>query len=273
MRISSAHVHSTYCDGKNTVREMIEAAIGNGFTGVGISSHGVQDFDLPYCMPSFEVEKQYKQEVRRLAEVYADKIKVWLGVERDCYSLSDPSGYDYFIASQHYVMFDKTWLPVNADKKEIDYVLEKYCGGDVYKIIEKYFDVFTKYIIEKRPNIVGHFDIIKRLNDSYAYFDMDDLRYIDLAKSAMRKIIGHCDMLEINTSMIERRGVQYMYPSPQLLRFWQNLGGDIIINSDCHYKELMTSGYTMAIEEARKAGFKRMQVLGPDCMFESVDLI
>lgn len=271
MRISSAHVHSTFCDGKNTIQEMIEAAIEHGFESIGISSHGVQDFDFPYCMSSFEVENQYIQEVNRLAKMYANDIKVWLGVERDCYSLSDPSKYEYFIASQHYVMFNNAWLPVNATKNEIDEVLEKYCDGNVFRILEKYFDEFSKYIAEKKPSIIGHYDIIKRLNDSYLYFDIGNPRYLQLAKNTMEKVINHCDLMEINTSLIEKRGVQYMYPSPPLLRHWQSLGGKIIINSDCHYKELMTCGYTIAIREAQKANFKNMCVLGTDHLFDLIN--
>ncbi len=273
MRISSAHVHTTFCDGRNTVQEMIESAIENGFKSIGISSHGVQDFDLPYCMASFDVEKQYIQEVKRLVKKYEGKIKIWLGVERDCYSLSNPDNYEYFIASQHYIWFEDIWLPVNATKDEIDLVLNKYCNGSIYQILEKYFDEFSRYIADKKPNIIGHFDIIKRLNDSYSYFSLDDERYIGLAKKTMDKIIHHCNLMEINTCLIEKKGIEYMYPCPTLLKYWQELGGKIIINSDCHYKELMTSGYKIAIEEAKKANFKEMYVLGESNeMLEKIDL-
>ena len=272
MKISSAHVHTTFCDGKNTAREMIEAGINCGFTSIGISSHAVQDFDKEFCMESFEVENQYINEVRLLASEYKDRIKVWLGIERDTYSISDPKKYDYFLASNHYFFFDNNWTPVNAKKHEIDYLLDKYCNGDIFKLITKYFNEFTDYIVNIKPTIIGHFDLIKRVNDSYTYFDENDDKYLKLAKRAMNKIISVCDLLEVNSSVIERRGINFIYPSITLLKYWFSLGGKIILNSDCHYSNRMTSGYDKAIEIIKKAGFKEMQVLGVNSLFETTKI-
>ena len=37
--LQNLHTHSTFCDGKNTPREMIEAAIALGFNSLGFSGH------------------------------------------------------------------------------------------------------------------------------------------------------------------------------------------------------------------------------------------
>ena len=41
------HNHTTMCDGKNSAREMAEAAIAAGFTDFGFSGHGHSPFDFP----------------------------------------------------------------------------------------------------------------------------------------------------------------------------------------------------------------------------------
>ena len=44
------HVHTTFCDGKNTAEEMVKAAIALGMDEIGFSSHAHQPFDFDYCM-------------------------------------------------------------------------------------------------------------------------------------------------------------------------------------------------------------------------------
>ena len=38
------HTHTTYCDGKETAEQMVQAAIAKGFTRLGFSGHGFNDF-------------------------------------------------------------------------------------------------------------------------------------------------------------------------------------------------------------------------------------
>ena len=33
------HMHTTFCDGKNTPEEMVQEALARGFTTIGFSSH------------------------------------------------------------------------------------------------------------------------------------------------------------------------------------------------------------------------------------------
>ena len=39
------HTHTTFCDGKNTPRQMVESAFRKGLTDFGISGHG----DYSFC--------------------------------------------------------------------------------------------------------------------------------------------------------------------------------------------------------------------------------
>ena len=44
------HIHSTYCDGKSTLRESVDSAIEKGFATIGFSGHSYTFFDESYCM-------------------------------------------------------------------------------------------------------------------------------------------------------------------------------------------------------------------------------
>ena len=80
------HTHTTYCDGKETAEQMVQAAIAKGFTRLGFSGHGFNDFrpedQEVWCMRPEDVPK-YQAEVRALAEKYQDKIEILCGVEQD----------------------------------------------------------------------------------------------------------------------------------------------------------------------------------------------
>ena len=36
---SNYHIHSNYCDGKNSLEEMVQAAIQEGLTSIGFTGH------------------------------------------------------------------------------------------------------------------------------------------------------------------------------------------------------------------------------------------
>ena len=44
------HVHTTYCDGKNTPEEVVLSAIEKGVERLGFSGHAYTSFDESYCM-------------------------------------------------------------------------------------------------------------------------------------------------------------------------------------------------------------------------------
>ena len=45
MILSDIHVHTTYCDGKSTVEEIVKKAISMNMTSIGFSSHEHVTFD------------------------------------------------------------------------------------------------------------------------------------------------------------------------------------------------------------------------------------
>ena len=77
------HTHSTWCDGKNTPREMVEAAIAKGFDTIGFSSHSMLPQDDVAWVLTPEKAPRYEAEIRALAKEYAPRIRVLCGVEAD----------------------------------------------------------------------------------------------------------------------------------------------------------------------------------------------
>ena len=104
---SSVHVHSKLCDGKNTPEEIAVTAWRAGLQTLGFSGHSHTPHDLEYCMTQSRTAL-YKAQVAKLKERYAGKLDILCGLEWDLYSDDDPTQYDYWIGSAHYVKGPKT---------------------------------------------------------------------------------------------------------------------------------------------------------------------
>ena len=106
--LSNFHTHSNYCDGKATLREMVDFAVAHGFTELGFSGHSPLPFENTYSITDYE---GYCNEVRALKEEYKDRIKIHLGLEidyipgmlEDFTPLIDNGHLEYTIGSVHLI--------------------------------------------------------------------------------------------------------------------------------------------------------------------------
>ena len=90
------HVHTRFCDGKNTPEEMVLKAIEKGMEALGFSAHSYTFFDESYCLKR-ERYNEYKAEINRLKEKYKGTIDVYCGIEMDMFSHDTLVGYEYVI--------------------------------------------------------------------------------------------------------------------------------------------------------------------------------
>lgn len=114
------HMHTTYCDGKDSAEAMVRSAIENGLAFAGISGHSFTPHDTTYCM-SREGTQKYIEEIRALREKYAGSIRLLLGIELDRYADTDLNPYDYRIGSVHYLFSEEGKIKREA-------ILARYAG-------------------------------------------------------------------------------------------------------------------------------------------------
>lgn len=81
------HNHSTWSDGKHTLRQMTEAALARGYAYYGVCDHS-QSLAIAGGLSIEEVYAQ-QEEIRALNEAYGDRLRVFSGTE--CDILSDGS--------------------------------------------------------------------------------------------------------------------------------------------------------------------------------------
>ena len=133
MNLSNYHTHSTFCDGADAPEEIVREAIRRGCPELGFSGHSHIPFDD--CCMSVEGTEEYKAEIRRLREKYADRIRIWLGVEQDIFGDLPTDDYDYVIGSVHFVFRDGRYLSVDESRESfLDHVAHFY-GGDILAFV------------------------------------------------------------------------------------------------------------------------------------------
>ena len=234
------HMHTVYCDGKNTAEEMVRSAINKGFNCVGISGHSYTCFDESYCMSRSDTEK-YKKDISWLKRKYAKKISLLCGIEQDYYSDEQTRDYDYVIGSVHYLKINDSYIPVDENAEILKKASEKYFNSDIYALCELYFETVSDVVTKTKANIIGHFDLITKFNEKDKLFDENNPRYISAWKKSADKLLKTGKVFEINTGAISRGYKTKAYPSESIINYIKENGGHFILSSDAHSAD--TIGY------------------------------
>ena len=240
MNLCDLHIHTIYCDGKDTPEEVVLEAIRKNMDCIGFSSHSYTDFDESYCMKKDKIQA-YKDEISGLKEKYKDRIKILCGVEQDFYSSEPTDDYDYVIGSVHYLKAGDGYIPVDLSADDLINSVKKYYGGDFYRLTEDYFATVAKI---KNADIIGHFDLVTKFNENYRLFDETDARYVNAYKKALDTLLLQDAVFEINTGAIARGYRSKPYPSREILDYIKAGGGKVILSSDCHSKEMLMLGFS-----------------------------
>ncbi len=259
---ASVHCHSTYCDGAHTLAEMTAAAHAQGLATIGFSGHCYTPQDTSYCM-SEAATAQYRAEIAALRTQYRGKLEVLCGIEWDAIApTSTPQGaWDYWIGSVHYVQGENgTHYTIDWKPELLAQCIAEGFGGDGIAAAEAYFAAVAR-VARQRPTILGHFDLIKKLNGDGSFFSEDAPRYKAAALAALHAAKEGGCVLELNTGGMCRGYRAEPYPSAFLCKEWRALGGEVTITADAHSAEHLTFGYDAAAAVARAAGFTQVLVL------------
>lgn len=252
MEFSNLHTHSLYSDGKHTPREIIEQAISDGLTAIGISDHSYTFFDTRYCIAK-EKNEEYINELRLLKAEYADKIEVLVGIELDGFSEGyNRNDFDYIIGSVHYVNFGDAYSSVDSSVELVSDGINRYCGGDSMEFAMRYFDTYAERICRMRPDILGHIDLVAKLG----LVDESSRRYQQKAIETLCYALSASDIIEMNTGAISRGYKRLPYPALFMLDEIKRQKKGIILSSDSHSKDTLTFYFNECLEILRANGFK-----------------
>ena len=255
--LSNLHTHTVFCDGKNTAEEMVISAIDKGFVSLGFSGHAYTEFELTSCMKD---EQGYINEIERLKEKYKGKIEIYLGTEEDAFAHVDRSKYEYIIGSMHFLKPNDDILPLDIGMDYMHRCFEAY-GRSVERMAEAYYGTLSDYLLSRRPDIVGHFDLITKYDEAGERIFLGNPKHDSIAEAFISKVAKEGLLFEVNTGAIARGYRTSPYPSDNLLRVLKNEGADIILTSDCHNADYLDCEFAETKRRLLDIGFREMVVL------------
>lgn len=272
------HTHSNYCDGKATLREMVDFAVAHGFTHLGFTGHSPLPYENTFSIKDAQY-LDYCNEVRALQTEYADRISIRLGLEidyvpglcEDFRPLIEKGGLEYCIGSIHLIpnpdsieylrshpaeAGDHLWMIDGSRYQTYDEGLERHFHGDIRRGVRAFFDQTNLMIESQRPTIVGHFDKIVMHNRD-RYFHYDEKWFLDLVYETVQLIHETGCICEVNTRGIYKGRHYDYYPAKGTLRHMNTLGIPVIVSTDAHMPEdlLCTEG---AYEFLQEIGYQNV---------------
>jgi histidinol-phosphatase (PHP family) len=244
--MTDLHVHSFFCDGKNSPEELVLTAVEKGVTRLGILAHSYMECDEEGSLPPSRVE-EFQRTVGELKEKYRDKITLLCGLEKDIFSSQSTDGFDYVIGSVHYVKIGETLYPIDLSA-ELFEKAAKALDGDYYALAELYFKTVANVVEKTNADIIGHFDLITKFNDKRGYFDVNHPRYVKAYKLAADKLLESGKPFEINVGGMSRGHKFTPYPSPEITAYLRSKNAKLMLSSDAHEK----SGIAFEFEKWNK---------------------
>ncbi len=233
MAIRDYHTHTLYCDGNNTPREMVEAAIKKGMSSLGICTHSYTHFDTSYCIKKQAIPR-FIAEIHYLHAEYRDRIQVLCGVEQDFYSEESSEDFDYVIGSVHYLKCGDAFIPIDESANILKDAIDRFFEGDPYALCEAYFSNVSQVVEKTQCDIIGHFDLVSKFNEQYPLFDTKHSRYVNAWKNAVDILLDYDTFFEINTGAISRGYKTEAYPSREMIDYMKQRGARFLLSSDAH---------------------------------------
>lgn len=273
--ISNFHTHTTFCDGKDLPEKMILEAIAKGIKHLGFSAHAIYPLAANWHM-QVEKYKDYKNEIENLKTKYKDQIELFCGLEADFFPpVSYPDHYfysffepDYIIGSVHFVQNNDNQIQkpftVDGPIEEVKEGLKLCFNNNGRKYVENYYERVRNMVKTCDCDIIGHLDLIKKLNSKLNIFNENDNWYKKEIKATSKEIAKANIIVEINTGGMARQYTTTPYPSLAFLQELKKHDVPITISSDSHNISTIDFGFNTALSLALEAGYTEYVYLTND---------
>ena len=257
------HTHTKFsADGRNSIEEMIAAAMQKGLAWYGISEHFNYDYDrLHLTIDGQEVppidEEAYFSRARALQRQLKGKLHLLVGAE---------FGYDNESSVlQRYICTQEKYSPdfvVNSVHTclGMDCYFPHYCSG---KSKEYAYNAYLYRVLESldapyRYDIVAHIGYCSR-NATYADPKLRYEDFSDVLDEILKRIVAKGKILEVNSSA-KTAGSPFI-PDTDILERYFALGGRMVsFASDAHDISRVADKRDLVVAALKKAGFTYITV-------------
>ena len=266
-RAYNFHSHTQFCDGRATMAEMASAAVAAGLRHYGFTPHSPVPVESG-CNMKFDRVDEYIAEFRRLKELMAPEISLYLSMEIDFldtwgafHPYFDTLPLDYRLSSVHFIpslVSPDTEVDVDGRPARFIARMAEHFDGDIRYVVDRFYER-TLLMIEKGGfDIIGHFDKIRA--NAMAYSPGIDRepwyrRHVEDVIEALRETDV---IVEVNTKALLPNldaspadiaaHKPHLFPEPDIVRRLAQAGVPLAVNSDAHFPERVTAGRAEAFK-------------------------
>jgi histidinol-phosphatase (PHP family) len=262
------HTHSRLCDGSGDLSEYAAVARGMGLAALGLSGHAPCAIASEWHMKAADLPG-YTAQARALAADNAPGLEILVGLEADYFpgvvsprAVREDTGVDFVIGSVHYLgrCADGTPWTVDGSADELTRGVRESFGGDIRRALARYFDLVGAMAASERPDIIGHFDLVKKHNRGL--FDEQADWYHAAMAGALDAIRGSGSVVEVNTGAVSRGYRADYYPGDATLAVMARMGIPVTLGSDAHRPQHVAAHFAGALDSLRRAGYRECWRLG-----------
>ena len=249
------HTHTTFDDGRDTPTAMALAAAGAGLTSLGFSCHSVLPYDNDWCL-TFDRLGDYLAAIESTKASLSGRLAVYNGIEWDGISPQSTDGFDYVIGSLHHIAMDGAYPSIDYTAEETRSILAERFGGDRDAMAVAYFAQYDALARNPAVDIVGHFDLLSKFDETDGLFDPDAPAYRDSAMAALESLCRADKIFEVNTGAMGKGYRTVPYPAPFFLRELRARHARVLISSDAHSADRLTWAFDDTAARLESLGFR-----------------
>ena len=245
--LADYHVHTSFSPDSNyPMQNCIEQAISIGINEMCFTEHIDYGCENSFCCNC----EEYYRAFLKFKELYKGRINLKFGMEFGMQAhhknyfqkIFNSYPFDFILMSFHQVEDKELWNQDFQNGKSQD---------EYYRI---YFEemlnsakVFTDF------SVLAHMDLLKRY-EQYEDYPFEKIKPI--LEEIFNYIIPLGKGIELNTSSF-RYGLSDLTPSTDILKFYRELGGEVItIGSDSHAQRHLGSNIMYCREILKSLGYK-----------------
>ena len=259
-----ASLHGGHCGefcehAQGTLQEVLDTAVEVGFRTYGLSEHApryeqghIYDSERAkgYTLGRLGLEfERYAAESRRMQRLFEGRLSVLRGFEAevvpcDRYAelmqgLRSRHGFDYMVGSVHHV----GGISIDESPHKFRAAVDACHGLEPFAV--RYYETVRRMIEDLRPEVVGHFDLLKLHAPAGANLSTPRVRLA--AEEALAAARSAGCILDLNTAGW-RKGLEEPYPGPWIVRAANAAGIPFCFGDDSHGPSQVGYG----IEQARQ---------------------
>lgn len=245
----------------------MKAAIEAGLHSLGFSSHAPVPLENNFAIRDEKALADYCNEIERLKDAYADRIKIFLGIEADYIpgesydfdKFRNVYGIEYVIGSVHLVknVEGKLWFIDGPKRESWKTGLQNGYDGNIQKAVTAYYTQVIAMLKTQKPDVVGHLDKVKMHNHN-EFFREDEEWYRALIADVLDQIVKSKCIVEINTRGLYKKRSESLFPGREIIHEMRARNIPVTINTDAHLPGEVCKMQDVAVSSLLMAGYKEV---------------